>query len=70
MFRPIHQYETDIRAQPVVQFGERLQAGKTGADEGYMTLSCFPTGGHVEQVMGSPPLVSMYEVKRRVAKGS
>ena len=70
MFRPIHRYETDIRAQPVVQFGERLQAGKTGADEGYMALSCFPTGGHVEQVMGSPPVVSMYEVERRVAKGS
>lgn len=70
MFRPIHRYETDIRAQPVVQFGERLQAGKTDADEGYMALSCFPTGGHVEQVMGSPPVVSMYEVERRVAKGS
>ena len=70
MFRPIHRYETDIRAQPVVQFGERLQAGKTGADEGYMALSCFPTGGLVEQVMGSSPVVSKYEVERRVAKGS
>ena len=70
MFRPIHRYDTDIRAQPVVQFGERLQAGKNGADEGYMALSCFPTGGHVEQVMGSPPVDSKYEVERRVAKGS
>ena len=70
MFRPIHRHATDIRTQPVVQFGEHLQADKTGADDGYMALSFFPTGGHVEQVMGSPPVVSMYEDERRVAKGS